>query len=281
MFVFVASLVSLAIPHPAPAPVPASLAALAAASLPSAVSAWSPASLLQPARGPMAWMPRPVAFPDCPVATGVSATVLIPSEAAVSQPGGALEPGDEIALLGPDGTCVGSGAWAAAGTAIAVWGDDPFTPTTEGLAPGAALQFSVWDASAGQAYPPSEVGVSFVPGYDAAGGFRVDGLYLVAARAPTATPPAPAVAAVATLDQNFPNPVRGRTQIEFSLPEAGAASLDVFDALGRHVRRIADGDQAVGPHTVAFDAAGLASGVYVYRLTVGETVLMRRMLVTR
>ena len=133
---------------------------------------------------------RPVGFDGCPEGTGRSATVLLPPNAALAQPGGELEPGDEIALLTPDGACAGIGRWTADGASIAVWADDPFTPTLEGLSSGAPLRFAVWDDSAKETYLPTEVKVDFVSGYDDTSGFRIDGLYLVASETATAAEPA-------------------------------------------------------------------------------------------
>ena len=74
-----------------------------------------------------------------------------------------------------------------------------------------------------------------------------------------------------------PNPVVGSARVSFETPAAGSVSLQVFDATGRLVRTLVDGERAAGPHTVAVDAEGLASGTYLYRLAtdagVATTVL--------
>ncbi len=83
------------------------------------------------------------------------------------------------------------------------------------------------------------------------------------------------------LHQNYPNPFNPVTRIAFSLPRAGVVRLCVYDLLGREVMRLADGEMAAGEHAVNFDAAPLASGVYLYRLCFGVEVLSRRMLVVK
>ena len=78
-----------------------------------------------------------------------------------------------------------------------------------------------------------------------------------------------------------PNPTAGRADVPFSLARAGAVRLAVYDALGREVAVLADGDRAAGAHRAAFDATGLAAGVYVVRLTTADGALVRRLTVTR
>ena len=69
--------------------------------------------------------------------------------------------------------------------------------------------------------------------------------------------------------QNYPNPFNPTTEIRFTLREAGPVSLAVYDVQGREVSRLVDEALEAGPHAVAFDASGLPTGTYLYRLTVG------------
>ncbi len=79
------------------------------------------------------------------------------------------------------------------------------------------------------------------------------------------------------LEQNYPNPFNPGTSIQFSLPASETVTLRVFDSLGRVVSTLIDQKQhAAGRHTVRFDASGLASGVYLYQLEAGSSVLMSR-----
>ncbi len=89
---------------------------------------------------------------------------------------------------------------------------------------------------------------------------------------------------VVNLDQNYPNPFNPSTTIMYSIPDVGsqhAVTLQVFDVLGRLVATLVNERKAPGEHTVRFDAAGLSSGVYFYRLTVGSFVQTRSMLLVR
>jgi hypothetical protein len=58
-------------------------------------------------------------------------------------------------------------------------------------------------------------------------------------------------------------------------------TLTMFNALGQRVATLVDGEVAAGYHEVHFDAARLASGVYVYRLAAGAQVLARKLILLR
>ncbi len=87
------------------------------------------------------------------------------------------------------------------------------------------------------------------------------------------------------LEQNYPNPFGPRseagawtTMIEFALPGTSRVALDVYDVLGRHVARLVDEVRAPGRYVVPFSIdARFPSGMYIYRLTAGATVITRRM----
>lgn len=83
------------------------------------------------------------------------------------------------------------------------------------------------------------------------------------------------------LGQNYPNPFNPVTTIKYSVPQAGHVTLEVFDLLGRQVRLLVDGAINAGEHAITFDAASLPSGMYLYRLTAGEEVSTRKMLLLK
>ena len=68
------------------------------------------------------------------------------------------------------------------------------------------------------------------------------------------------------LNGNYPNPFNPQTTIQYSVAESAHVTVTVYDALGRHIATLVDGVQAPGYHEVAFDAANLPSGTYLYRL---------------
>ncbi len=77
----------------------------------------------------------------------------------------------------------------------------------------------------------------------------------------------------------FPNPFRGQTTIQYEVAEAADVRLAVYDVLGRTVAVLTDGPVEAGAHTASFEAQGLASGTYIYRLQVGDTVQSGRITV--
>ena len=84
------------------------------------------------------------------------------------------------------------------------------------------------------------------------------------------------------LDAAFPNPFTDRATIRYSLGETTSVRLDVYDALGRRVAVLRDGeDEAAGPHEVTFDGSSFPSGVYVYRIQAGAFTETLRMTLAR
>ncbi|MDX1546052.1 MAG: T9SS type A sorting domain-containing protein, partial [Rhodothermales bacterium] len=83
------------------------------------------------------------------------------------------------------------------------------------------------------------------------------------------------------LAPNYPNPFNPRTTIEFALPEATPVRLAVYDVTGREVARLVDGSLDAGRHRVTFDATGLPSGIYFYRITAGVFAETHRMVLVK
>jgi hypothetical protein len=69
-----------------------------------------------------------------------------------------------------------------------------------------------------------------------------------------------------SLMQNYPNPFNPSTNITFRIPQSGNVELKIFDGLGREAATLVNEEKSAGEYTVQFNAAGLASGVYYYRL---------------
>lgn len=91
----------------------------------------------------------------------------------------------------------------------------------------------------------------------------------------------PELPATLTLHGTFPNPFSSETVISFSLPEAGDASLRVYDMTGRIIRTIADGEMAAASHSLIWDGRDdsgntVAAGVYFCRLdAVGQSAVQK------
>ena len=83
------------------------------------------------------------------------------------------------------------------------------------------------------------------------------------------------------LDGNYPNPFNPTTTIAFSLPENAQVRIAVYDMLGRQVRVLVDGPMVAGRNEVVFDAAGLPTGTYLYRVSTPTQSLTRKMLLVK
>ena len=83
------------------------------------------------------------------------------------------------------------------------------------------------------------------------------------------------------LYQNYPNPFNPTTTIRFALPYSSKVKLDILNMLGQKVATLLNEQRSAGVHQLTFDAAGLPSGIYLYRLKAGSYVQTRKILLIR
>lgn len=83
------------------------------------------------------------------------------------------------------------------------------------------------------------------------------------------------------LDQNYPNPFNPATTIRYQLGNDSFVNLKVFNALGEEVAELINEIQTGGSHQLTFNAESLPSGMYVYKLTSGNYVESRKMLILK
>ena len=79
------------------------------------------------------------------------------------------------------------------------------------------------------------------------------------------------------LEQNYPNPFNPTTTIGFTVVNPQNISVDVFNIHGQHIQNIFNGMVSTGRHEVTFDAAGLPSGIYLYRLTTRNGIQVKKL----
>jgi hypothetical protein len=83
------------------------------------------------------------------------------------------------------------------------------------------------------------------------------------------------------LRQNYPNPFNPSTTIAFDLDRSEFVRLSIYDVSGREIAVLVDGQQPAGAYRVTFDASGLASGMYLYRLQTSGYTASRAMLLIK
>lgn len=88
------------------------------------------------------------------------------------------------------------------------------------------------------------------------------------------------------LSQNYPNPFNPETTIEFDLPRPSHVIITVYNVFGQQVRVLADRTYPAGNHTIRWDGTdhngmAVSSGVYFYRLQVGDTAESKKMLLLK
>lgn len=93
-----------------------------------------------------------------------------------------------------------------------------------------------------------------------------------------ATPAAKAPSLQHGYNRNYPNPFAEQTTIGYQLAQPAQVRLVVYTLLGQEVAVLVDGERGVGRHEAVFDGSGLAPGVYMYRLQIGEQVATEPMM---
>lgn len=84
-----------------------------------------------------------------------------------------------------------------------------------------------------------------------------------------------------SLSQNFPNPFNPATVIEYNIPVSGLVSIKVYNLLGQEIATLVETFQQQGNYRTAFQAFHLPSGMYFYRLSVGNYSAVKKMLLLK
>jgi hypothetical protein len=83
------------------------------------------------------------------------------------------------------------------------------------------------------------------------------------------------------LSQNYPNPFNPGTKIDVALPQSSSVMLTVYDGLGRELEQIVNGRMEAGSHSFQWNASRYPSGIYYYRLTAGNFVQTKKMILVK
>jgi len=83
------------------------------------------------------------------------------------------------------------------------------------------------------------------------------------------------------LNQNYPNPFNPVTTISYDIHKKGFVNLSVYDIQGREVTSLVNEYQSNGHHTITWDGSSFSSGLYLYRLTMDNEIITRKMLLAK
>ncbi|MBU1100170.1 MAG: T9SS type A sorting domain-containing protein [Bacteroidetes bacterium] len=88
------------------------------------------------------------------------------------------------------------------------------------------------------------------------------------------------------LKQNYPNPFNPSTRIDYYLPQQGSVKLEIYDMLGQRVVELVNSKKSMGWNSVTWDGkdnsgAELSSGMYVYQIRFGTTILSKKMVLMK
>ncbi|MDL1892028.1 T9SS type A sorting domain-containing protein [Sphingobacteriales bacterium CHB3] len=83
------------------------------------------------------------------------------------------------------------------------------------------------------------------------------------------------------LGQNYPNPFNPSTAIAYEVPQEGRVTLEVFNLIGQKVATVLDEVKPAGFYSLEFGATQLTSGVYMYKLTAGNSSIVRKMVLLK
>lgn len=83
------------------------------------------------------------------------------------------------------------------------------------------------------------------------------------------------------LGNNYPNPYNHQTTIPIVIPQQSRVRLDIYNSMGSLVQTILDEEFTVGYYEIPFNASGLASGVYFYRMVTNQGVRVEKMLLAK
>lgn len=83
------------------------------------------------------------------------------------------------------------------------------------------------------------------------------------------------------LHQNYPNPFNPSTKIKYDIPERGFTVITVYDEIGREISVLVKQELLAGTYNVTFDGSNLPSGIYFYKITLGDYSAIKKMVLMK
>jgi hypothetical protein len=197
--------------------------------------------------------------------TGNNMTLGIPESAWSVIP----EIGDEIGVFNQNGELAGASVFQGGTTAIAVWGDDFTTGNNaEGLSIDEPFSIMLWHQNNGT--EENFVVTHWTEGNEF---FSTDGISVTGKISPQTTD--------YTLVQNNPNPFREKTNIRFHIPEDTHVTITLYNVLGDKMAEIVNDNYKAGEYNIVFNANGMASGTYFYKIVTSNFTATRKMNISK
>ncbi|MCF8372267.1 MAG: T9SS type A sorting domain-containing protein [Bacteroidales bacterium] len=194
--------------------------------------------------------------------TGSNMTLGIPLTAWEHLPNN----GDEIAMLGKNGTLIGGSVFTGDHLAIPIWGDDVLTDETENIVEGENFTILIWDQTTDL---ESELIIQkWIEGDEF---YARDKISIVGKIQNKLTP-----VSETTYSSCFPNPFRDELQISFTLPVEGKVIIKLIDMQGKVVDLLCSENYQAGNHQVNYINPNLAPGIYYYQLNFNDKVVVEK-----
>ncbi|MEA3444346.1 MAG: T9SS type A sorting domain-containing protein, partial [Bacteroidota bacterium] len=162
------------------------------------------------------------------------------------------EVGDEIGAYNQQGQLVGAVVFQNGNLALTVWGQDEIDLSGQGMIDGNKIGFKLWQKQSGQ-----EFDIVVNNWYEGNDVYQKDGISVANSIGVNKSD---------QLFQNHPNPYANSTEISFFLSEEGNVKIELYNILGTKLAVIASDNYNAGHHSFIFNATGLTSGTYFYRI---------------
>jgi len=194
-----------------------------------------------------------------------------------------MEKGDEIAVFDGD-ICVGVGKYDG-GNFVSIISsmDDPITESKDGFTIGNAISFKVWDSS--EKVEISDVKSEFATGYPER--FENLGTSIVNIKANYTTTDINLINnEITQLKNNYPNPFKDYTNIEFRISEELPVTIEVYDIVGKKVAVIVDKTFESGTYIVRWNGNNISgiklnAGIYFYKMRAGNYSSVKQMMLIK